>query len=80
MLLWRAMCFVLVKQVVTVPIPSTDKTGASAVRERYESGVHTINNANMDMVNTLPSLSHYKMFRLAAQLTRLLPSLILPHT
>ena len=46
MLLWRAMCFVLVKQVAMVSIPSTDKTGASAVRERYESGVYTINNAN----------------------------------
>ena len=82
------MCFVLVKQVATVPIPSTDKTGASAVRERYESGVHTINNANPYQGvtiteghgNTLSSLSHYKMFRLATQLTRLLPSLILPCT
>ena len=46
MLLWRAMYFVLIKQVAMVPIPSTDKSDTFAVRERYEPGVHTINNAN----------------------------------
>ena len=40
------MCFVLVRQVATVPISSTDSPGTSIGKERYESGVHTINNAN----------------------------------
>ena len=46
MLLWRAMCFVLIKQVATVPISSTDNPDTSIGKERYEPGVHTINNAN----------------------------------
>ena len=46
MLLWEAMCFVLVGQVATVPISSTDSPDTSIGKERYESGVHTINNAN----------------------------------
>ena len=46
MLLWKAMCFVLVKQVVTVPISSTDNPNTSIGKKRYEPGVHTINNAN----------------------------------
>ena len=46
MLFWEAMCFVLVRQVATVPIPSTDSPDISIGKERYESGVHTINNAN----------------------------------
>ena len=40
------MCFVLIKQVATVPIPSTDNPDPSIGKERYELGVHTINNAN----------------------------------
>ena len=40
------MCLVLVKQVTMVPIPSTDRPDTLAVRERYEPGVHTVNNAN----------------------------------
>ena len=46
MLLWRAMCFVLIGQVVTAPIAPTDSSGTPVVKERYEPGVHTINNAN----------------------------------
>ena len=46
MLFWEAMCFVLVSQVATVPIPSTDSPDISIGKERYESGVHTINKAN----------------------------------
>ena len=46
MLLWEAMCFVLVRPVVTVPISSTDNPDTAIGKERYESGVHTINNAN----------------------------------
>ena len=40
------MCFVLIKQVAMVPIPSTDDPDTFVARERYELGVHTINNAN----------------------------------
>ena len=36
----------LSKTVATVPISSTDSTDTSIGKERYESGVHTINNAN----------------------------------
>ena len=40
------MCLVLIEQVATAPMPPTDSSDASVVRERYEPGVHTINNAN----------------------------------
>ena len=40
------MCLVILKQVATVPIPPTDSSDTSIVEGRYESGVHTINNAN----------------------------------
>ena len=40
------MCLVLIEQVVTAPMPSTDSSDTSVVRERYEPGVRTINNAN----------------------------------
>ena len=46
MLLWRAMWFVLIEQVVTAPITPTDSSDTSVVRERYKPGVHIINNAN----------------------------------
>ena len=46
MLLWKVMCFVLVRQVAAVPIFSTDSPDTSIGKERYEPRVHTINNAN----------------------------------
>ena len=44
--MWRAVCFVIVKQVATVPIPPTDSSDTFVAKGRYEPGVHTINNAN----------------------------------
>ena len=46
MLMWRAVCLVIIKQVVTVPISPTDSSDTFIVKGRYEPGVHTINNAN----------------------------------
>ena len=46
MLLWRAMCLVLIEQVAMAPMSPTDSPDPSVVRERYEPGVHMINNAN----------------------------------
>ena len=40
------MCLILVRQVATVPISSTDSPDTPIDKEIYESGVHTINNAN----------------------------------
>ena len=40
------MCLVLIEQVATAPITPTDSSDTSIVRERYDPGVHTINNAN----------------------------------
>ena len=44
--MWRAVCLVILKQVVTVPISPTDSSHTFVVKERYKPGVHTINNAN----------------------------------
>ena len=44
--MWRAVCLVIIKQVATVPISPTDSSDTLIVKERYEPGVHTINNAN----------------------------------
>ena len=44
--MWRAVCLVIIKQVVTVPISPTDSSATFIVKGRYEPGVHTINNAN----------------------------------
>ena len=44
--MWRAVCLVIIKQVVTVPISPTDSSDTFLAKERYEPGVHTINNAN----------------------------------
>ena len=38
------MCLVMIEQVVTAPMTPTDSSDTSIVRERYEPGVHTINN------------------------------------
>ena len=46
MLMWRAVCLVIIKQVATVPISPTDSSDTFIAKERYEPGVHTINNAN----------------------------------
>ena len=46
MLLGRVVYLLLIKQVATVPISSTQSSDALIERGRYESGVHTINNAN----------------------------------
>ena len=46
MLLWRAMCLVLIQQVGTAPMTPTESSDTSIVMERYEPGVHMINNAN----------------------------------
>ena len=46
MLMWRAVCLVIVKQVATVPIPPTDSSDTFVAKGRYEPGMHTINNAN----------------------------------
>ena len=40
------MCLVIIKQVATVPISPTDSSDTFIAKERYEPGVHTINNAN----------------------------------
>ena len=78
------MCLVLIEQVVTAPITPTDSSDTSIVRERYELGVHTINNANpyqgVTVTEGLLSLSHYRMFKPVAPHIKLLLSLILPHT
>ena len=46
MLFWRAMCLVLIEQVVMAPMFLTDSSDTSVIRGRYETGVHTINNTN----------------------------------
>ena len=46
MLLERVVCLLLLKLVVTVPISPTGSSGPVIGKERYEPGVHTINNAN----------------------------------
>ena len=46
MMLWRAMCLVLIEQVVMAPITPTDSSDTSVIKERREPGVHTINNSN----------------------------------
>ena len=46
MLLGRVVYLLLLKQVATVPISSTQSSDALIERGRYEPGVHTINNAN----------------------------------
>ena len=46
MLLWGAMCLVLIEQVAMVPITLTDSTDTSVIKEWHKPGVHTINNAN----------------------------------
>ena len=40
------MHFVLIRQVVTGPQTLTDSPHISVLREQYEPGVHTFNNAN----------------------------------
>ena len=40
------MCFVLIRQAVTAPQTLTDSPDISVTKERHESEVHTINNAN----------------------------------
>ena len=47
MLLWGAMCLVLIEQVAMAPITPTDSSDTSVIREWHEPGVHTINNANL---------------------------------
>ena len=42
---WRIVCFVLIGQVVTTPMTPTNSFDSLA-GERYQPGVHTINNAN----------------------------------
>ena len=44
--MWRAVCLVIIRQVVTVPISPTDSSATFTVKGRYKPGVHTINNAN----------------------------------
>ena len=46
MLLWRAMCLVLIKQVAMPPITPTHSSDASVVKEMQEPGVHTVDNTN----------------------------------
>ena len=46
MLFWMATYFALVEQVVMALKTSTVSTDTLVMRERYEPGVHTINNAN----------------------------------
>ena len=46
MLLRRVVYLLLLKLVATVPISPTESSDAFIARGRYESGVHTINNAN----------------------------------
>ena len=41
------MCLVLIEQVAMAPMTLTDISDTSTVRERYEPGVYTINNANL---------------------------------
>ena len=38
MLMWRAVCLVIIKQVATVPISPTDSSDTFIVKERYELG------------------------------------------
>ena len=40
------MCLVLIEQVAMAPMTPRDSSDTSIVRERYEPGVHMINNAN----------------------------------
>ena len=44
--MWRVVCLLIIKQVVTVPISPTESSDTVIVKGRYEPGVHTINNAN----------------------------------
>ena len=46
MLFWMATYFALVEQVVMALITLTVSTDTSVMKERYEPGVHMINNAN----------------------------------
>ena len=46
MLFWMATYFALVEQVAMALITPTVSTDPSVKRERYDPGVHTINNAN----------------------------------
>ena len=46
MLLKRVVYLLLLKLVATVPISQTGSSGPEIGKERYEPGVHTINNAN----------------------------------
>ena len=45
--MWRVVCLLIIKQVVTVPIPPTDSSDTFIAKGRYEPEVHTINNANL---------------------------------
>ena len=45
--MWRAVCLVIIKQVATVAISLTDSSDTFIAKDRYEPGVHTINNANL---------------------------------
>ena len=44
--MWRVVCLLIIKQVVTVPISPTESSDTVIAKGRYEPGVHTINNAN----------------------------------
>ena len=46
MLMGRVVYLLLLRQVATVPISPTESSDALIAKGRYESGVHTINNAN----------------------------------
>ena len=46
MLLGRVVYLLLIELVATVPITPTESSGTVIEKGRYESGVHTINNAN----------------------------------
>ena len=61
------MCLALIEQVATAPMTPTDSSDTSIVRERYEPGVHTINNANPYQEVTVTEShvrSHFVYFRL----------------
>ena len=88
MLMWRAVCLVIIKQVVTVPISPTDSSATFIAKGRYEPGVHTINNANpyQGVVVTeghgkYPVIfEHSRTCKPVAQLTKSLLLLISPLT
>ena len=46
MLLWRAMCVVLIKLVAMAPITPTHSSEPTVGKGKQEPGVHTIDNAN----------------------------------